>query len=290
MSIPREVLKLLEQYQRNEYTEHLIYKRLARRSKSSHNSKVLDTIAYEEYQHYNIFKKYTGKSPKPRKFLVWFYTFLASIFGLTFAIKLMEYGEQDSQEMYEKIKDYVSEAEDVIKDEFEHEKALIDLINEEMLGYMGSVVLGLNDALVELTGALAGFTLALQNTRLIAIIGAITGFAAALSMASSEYLSTKAEGDGKDPFKASFYTGLAYLITVILLILPYMFLSNFYLALAAALVIAILIIAVFNYFIAVVKDLDFKKQFFEMVVISLSVSGISFLIGLLVRKTFGIDV
>ena len=50
---------------------------------------------------------------------------------------------------------------------------------------MGSVVLGLNDELVEFTGALAGFTLALSDHRLIALTGSITGIAAALSMASS---------------------------------------------------------------------------------------------------------
>lgn len=46
-----------------------------------------------------------------------------------------------------------------------HEKSLIALINEERLEYMGSVVLGLNDALVEFTGALAGFTLALKRSQ-----------------------------------------------------------------------------------------------------------------------------
>ena len=50
------------------------------------------------------------------------------------------------------------------------------------LEYMGSVVLGLNDALVEFTGALAGFTLALSDSRLTALTGSITGIAAALSI------------------------------------------------------------------------------------------------------------
>ena len=290
MSVPENIKHLLLEYQRNEITEYYIYKRLARRSKSAHNSKVLDTIANEELGHYNLFKRYSGEDVKPSRFKVWFYSFIAMIFGLTFTIKLMEQGEESAQERYEKIKDYIPEAEQVIKDEFEHERSLINLIDEEMLKYMGSVVLGLNDALVELTGALAGFTLALQNTRLIAILAGITGFAAALSMAASEYLSTKAENEGKHPVKASIYTGIAYLFTVFMLILPYLFIKNYYLSLAVALFIAILIIAVFNYFIAVAKDMNFRKQFTEMVVISLSVSAVSFFIGLAVRHFFGIDV
>ena len=59
------------------------------------------------------------------------------------------------------------------------------------------MVLGLNDALVEFTGALAGYTFALQNTLLVAMTGLITGVAASLSMATSEYLSTKSEENAK---------------------------------------------------------------------------------------------
>ncbi len=288
--IPKEVIQRLLEYQKNEITEYHIYKRLARKTKSEKNAHVLEVIANEERGHYMLFKKYSGRDVSPNFFLVWFYTFVATIFGLTFAVKLMEQGEESAQERYEFIKPYIPEAENIIKDEFNHERELIALIDEEILKYMGSVVLGLNDALVELTGALAGFTLALQNTRLIAIIGGITGFAASLSMAASEYLSTKAEGEGKSAGKSALYTGLAYVVTVILLILPYIFTTNFYLALGLALLIAVVIIAVFNYFMSVTNDLNFRKQFLEMVIISFSVSAISFGVGLLVRTVFGIDV
>ena len=47
------------------------------------------------------------------------------------------------------------------------------------------MVLGLNDALVELTGTIAGLTFVLTNTTLIAMAGIITGIAATLSMAAS---------------------------------------------------------------------------------------------------------
>ncbi len=288
--IPEEIRQKLIEYQRNEITEYYIYKRLARKTKSEKNAHVLEVIANEERGHYLLFKKYSGEEVKPNGFLVWFYSFMATIFGLTFAIKLMEQGEESAQERYEIIKPYIPEAENIIKDEFNHERELIALIDEEILKYMGSVVLGLNDALVELTGALAGFTLALQNTKLIAIIGGITGFAASLSMAASEYLSTKAEGGGKSAGKSALYTGIAYIITVILLILPYVFTSNFYIALGIALLIAVVIIAVFNYFMSVTNDLVFRKQFLEMVIISFSVSAVSFGVGLLVRIIFGIDV
>jgi VIT1/CCC1 family predicted Fe2+/Mn2+ transporter len=177
----------------------------------------------------------------------------------------------------------------IVKDENDHENALIALLDEERLRYMGSVVLGLNDALVELTGALAGLTFALQNTRLVAVTGLITGIAAALSMGASEYLSTKTEGENKCPVKASIYTGLTYVATVFLLILPYLLLDHLYLCLGCTLLAAVAIIAFFNYYIAVAQDLSFKMRFLEMTGLSFGVAGISFLVGLALRSFIGVD-
>lgn len=164
-------------------------------------------------------------------------------------------------------------------------------MDEERLQYVGSMVSGLNDALVELTGTLAGLTLALQNTKLIALSGLITGVSATLSMASSEFLSARSEGR-EDAFKSCVYTGIAYCITVALLVLPYLvFDDEHYLhALGTMLVTVVLIILVFTYYISVAKDLDFKKRFWEMALISLSVAAFSFVIGLLVKEALGIDI
>ncbi|MFO7611507.1 MAG: VIT1/CCC1 transporter family protein, partial [Clostridia bacterium] len=154
---------------------------------------------------------------------------------------------------------------------------------------MGSVVLGLNDALVELTGALAGFTFAFQNTRLIALTGLITGISASLSMAASEYLSTKQEG-GTNALKASIYTGIAYVLTVIFLIMPFLLITNPFISLAVTLFMAVLIIFFFNYYISVAKDHDFRKRFLEMAGISLGVAGISFLIGVLIKQFINVEI
>mgnify|MGYP003495919132 FL=1 len=153
------------------------------------------------------------------------------------------------------------------------------------------MVLGMNDALVELTGTLAGLTLAMQNTRLIALSGLITGISATLSMASSEYLSSKSEGKS-DCLKSSIYTGITYLVTVVLEIIPFLvFAPEHYLyALGSLIIIVILIIAMFSYYISVVQDIKFSKRFGEMATISLSVAALSFIIGLLVKKFLGVDI
>lgn len=182
----------------------------------------------------------------------------------------MENGERQAEEIYEKLKKVYPEMEEILREEEEHERELIDMLKEAKLGYMGSVVLGLNDALVELTGALAGFTFAIQQSRTIALIGIITGISASFSMAASEFLSQRQEnGDTKNALISSVYTGVAYIGTVVCLVAPYFFIENPFVALSLTLFIALVIIGLFNFYISVAKDYNFKKRFFEMACISL---------------------
>lgn len=277
------------QIQRNEITEQVIYQRLAGALKDPEKSGILKRISQEEASHYEFFKGLSGEATGPDNFKISFYLFISRIFGLTFGLKLMEKGEDLAQDVYEKLKSISGQIEKIIQDEEEHENQLIDLIDEERLKYVSSIVLGLNDALVELTGALVGFTLALQNTKLVAIVGLITGIAASLSMAASEYLSTKQEKTEKSPLKASIYTGIAYVGTVTLLILPYLIFKNIYFCLSLVIVSAILVIFIFTYYISVAKELNFKHRFLEMAGISLGVAAVNYLIGIIIRNIFGIE-
>ena len=284
------IKKIILRAQKNEITEYLVYRKLATTTKNIQNQEVLNRIADEELDHYNFFKKYTHTNQKPNKFIVWKYFFIVKIFGLTFGLKLMEKGEEEAQINYLELEKHVPGIKDIIHDEEGHESALISLFDEEKLKYMGSIVLGLNDALVELLGVLAGLTFTLQNNRLIAVVGLVTGIAASLSMGASEYLVTKSEPTAKHPIKSASYTGSAYIMTVLLLVLPYFIFTNYYLALLIAIVNAIIIILIFNFYLAVVRELNFKKRFFEMVFVSLGVATLSFGIGFLARYFLGTEV
>jgi VIT1/CCC1 family predicted Fe2+/Mn2+ transporter len=277
-------------FQQTEITEHHIYKRLAKRIKSEENARILDQIADDELRHCKIWGEYTKEEVKPNWLIVWFYYVVSVVFGFTFGIKLMEMGEEGAQKNYADVSKEIPEAVKIQREENDHEQQLIGMLDEERLRYAGSVVLGLNDALVELTGALAGLTLALQDVKLIALSGLITGIAASLSMAASEYLSTRSEDTGKHPVRAAVYTGIAYVITVTLLILPYLLFTNYYLDLAIALATAVIIIAVFNYYISVAKGESFRARFVEMATLSLSVAAFSFVIGYFIRIWLGVEV
>ena len=283
-------LSIIKKMQQNELTESVIYEEIAKFAKGDENKETLRRLAKEEKAHYEIWKTYTGIEMKPQKAKVFKYKMLARIRGFTFAVKLMEKGEENAQEEYDLLAKEVEESIMIRQQEEEHEEALLEMLDEEILQYVGSMVLGLNDALVELTGSLAGFTLAMQNTRLIALSGLILGISATFSMASSEFLSAKSEGRS-DALKSCTYTGIAYLVTVVLLILPYLILGNsqYMIALGLMLVIVILIIAGFTYYTSVAQDLPFKSRFLEMATISISVAVLSFVVGKIAKIFLGVD-
>jgi VIT1/CCC1 family predicted Fe2+/Mn2+ transporter len=269
--------------QRNEITEHRVYSKLAKSVRDPHNREILERIARDELRHYGFFKGQTGIDLAPSRWRSSAYLLISKVFGITFGLKLMERGEEKAQATYQRIAEHLQGIRAIAADEHDHEKELVGLLDEERLRYVGSVVLGLNDALVELTGALAGLSLALRTARLVAVAGLITGIAASFSMAASEYLSTKSEGGPRNPVKSMIYTGVAYVLTVLFLIMPFLFLTNVYHSLAVTIFNAIVVILVFTFYISVAKDQPFKRRFLEMAGISLGVAGLSFCIGLLVR-------
>jgi len=271
-------------------TDHIVYKKLSGFVKSNEHRQILEKISGDELRHYQTFKGLTGEESVPNRLKLFLFVFISRFLGLNFGLKLMESAEEIAQDTYERLKGVSPEIEAIIRDEEEHEKEIIGLINEESLKYVSSVVLGLNDALVELTAALAGFTLALQNSRLIGVVGLITGIAGSMSMAASEYLSTKQEETDKDPVKASIYTGIAYVCTVMLLTVPYFLFKNIFLNLSFVIASALLIILIFTFYISVAKGLDFKKRFMEMAGLSLSIAATTFFIGLAMRKIFGVEI
>ncbi len=282
--------ELVSMFQRNELTEHIIYQKLSQVIKNKQQSEILKRISEEELLHYDLLKGLNGEESMPDKLKISWFVFMSRFLGLNFGLKLMESGEHIAQVAYERLKSLSPKIESIIRDEEKHETELISLIDEEHLKYVSSIVLGLNDALGELTGALAGFTLALQNTHIIGMVGLITGIAASLSMASSEYLSTKHEDTDKNPLKASIYTGITYVGTVLLLILPYFLCKSIFIALGLTIAIALLLMLIFTFYVSVAKGLNFKKRFLEMAALSLTITVISFFIGLAARKFFGVDV
>ena len=288
--ISDKALAIIRKMQQSELTESAIYEKIAAFAKGGDNAETLRRLSREEQGHYQIWKGYTHEEMKPQRGKVFWYTLIARVLGFTFAVKLMERGEEGAQDEYALLADEVEESTAIREQEAEHEKALLGMLDEERLQYVGSMVLGLNDALVELTGSLAGFAFALQNTRLIALSGLIVGISATFSMASSEFLAARSEGRS-DALKSCSYTGIAYLLTVVALILPYLlFATTQYVpALICMLLIVVAIIAGFTFYTSVAQDEPFASRFSEMAIISITVAVVSFVVGILAKKFLGVD-
>jgi len=278
--------------QRAEITEYHVYARLAELSENEKNKAILKRISGDELRHYHTWKDITGMELKPNRLKVFRYVTLARFLGLSFALKLMESGEVHAHEFYLKAAKKHPEVSRIAQDEEAHEKELLGILNDKRLMYVGAIVLGLNDALVELTGTMVGLSFAFSDNLVIGITGLIMGIAAALSMASSGYLASQEEEEKEDvnPVTAAIYTGVAYLITVLLLVFPYFLLSGTKIAMLVMLGMTLLIIATYNYYISVAKEVNFRKRFLTMALISLGVAAISFGIGFLAKTWLGVSI
>ena len=281
--------------QRMEATEAEVYRRLAKMQEDPVNQSILEGIALEEERHEAVIAKMTGEEVKADRAKVTRQIVLARLFGFTFSVKMMEATEQDAAAEYRNLG-----LHDIAEEEEAHEQNMIGMLDEERLRYSGSVVLGMSDALVELTGALAGLTFALQDLNLVALAGLVTGIAAAFSMGASEYLSSRTEKKAESAVKAAFFTWISYLLTVLLLVAPFLIfqadspefhgLGPHVQALMCTFAVGLLIVALFNFYLSVIEEVSFRSRFLEMAGILGMVSLISYGIGIALRGALGIDV
>ncbi len=291
MAYSVDIQKILLRIQQSEMTEAAAYHAMADAIKDEHNREALTRVADEIASQAKALETYTNKQLAADERKVKRYARMARIFGFTFAAKLMDRRKIKFVNHSKRLLSEMPEVEEMQADEQKRDDELFALLNEKRLSYVGAMILGMNDAIVEITGTLAGLTLAMQNTRLIALSGLITGVAATLSMAASEYLAERSDGKG-DAAKSGLMTGGAYFITVVILLLPYLILDDkmYLLAMGIMLVLVVLILAGFNFYTSVARDVSFGKNFGQMCAISLGVAALSFVLGYAVRTFLGVDV
>lgn len=275
----------------DEINDHTIYTILYQKDKFEENKKIFKKLADEEKSHYEFCKHLTNQERKPQKLLIWFIMLAVSIFGTSFVLKFMEGREVDGKSFYTHLFDSMPESKKIYEQEVNHEIELIDMIRDKKIMYAGAVVLGMNDALVELTGTLSGIALAFNKTTVIGATGFIIGIAASLSMAASAYLESK-ESDYKEvkPLTYSLYTGITYVITTLILICPFFIFESKFYALALMFIFALAIIFSYNFYISIAKGVSFWKRVSQMCSITFGVAIISFGIGYGVKYFFGMDI
>lgn len=287
-----------EQFAANEYRDWVVYRELARVETIPAFKKILEELVEHERSDFEFWRDISSKKEFHMSQLSLFgFRLMRMVLGLTFTAKFLEGREKEAQAAYREYLETVKDAElrvrveRIIEHEKYHEHALIDHIGETRVKFMSSIVLGLNDGLIELTGALTGFAFALQSAALTALAGAITGISASMSMAASAYLQARHDTkDGKNPVVAAFFTGISYLIVVAILVAPFLLLPDTSEALVVMLIEVLIIILSVSFYSSVLLERRYSVQFGEMFLFSAGVAVIAFLLGLGLRELIGVDV
>ena len=148
-----------------------------------------------------------------------------------------------------------------------------------------SIILGMHDAIVSLTGLIAGLFFAFTDSNIIIISCIISSITASISMGAANYLAVRTTNK-RHALKSAIYTFVAYMMTCVLLILPFFVINDRTATLIAIIFMAIFIIFAFNLFFY--RGTRFWAQFFEMLSICTLVSVVAFFIGEIANKIFGI--
>ncbi len=287
----KENLKKALKQQQNEINDYTIYKALALSQTDENNKKIFEKISKEEKYHYDFWVKITNTQIEPQKLVVWWFVLLVKIFGTSFALKSLEKREAGAEEFYKELFEIYPESKKIYEQETQHELELIDMLNDKKLLYAGAIVLGMNDALVELTGTLSGLAFAFDKSLTVGLTGLIMGIAASLSMAGSAYFEAKENPSEEiNPLVYSLYTGVSYILTTAILVVPFFIFDLIIESLIMMFICAFLAIISYNFYISVAKDLSFSKRVIQMSAITFGVALISFAIGYVVKFYFGIEI
>ena len=148
-----------------------------------------------------------------------------------------------------------------------------------------AIILGMHDAIVSLTGLIAGLFFAFTDSSIIVVSCIISSITASISMGAANYLAVKTT-DKESALKSAIYTFIAYMTTCILLILPFFVFKERAITMMTIVLMAIFIIFAFNLFFY--RGKSFYKHFFEMLSICTIVSITAFFIGEIASQIFGI--
>lgn len=281
-------------YAYDEYADYLLYEKLAKAEKNDHNREMLKKLSAQEFGHYKFWSGFTGDyQPKVSPLTLSLFFVMRYILGLTFTLKFLERHEHRVVEEYKKALAEIAQEKKqellkLIEDEEEHEKFFIGQLKEKVIKYIGFIALGLADAIVEITGVHAGFLGVTGSTLVAGISGLIVGFAAAISMGSAAYIQAKQEVE-RSAIASAVATGVSYIISVVMLALPYFLTRYMATAFLVSVAVGILMIALLTFYSTVVFDRHFWREFLEAVGLMLGTAVATFFVGKLLGRIFGIE-
>jgi VIT1/CCC1 family predicted Fe2+/Mn2+ transporter len=276
----------------HEWSDYTLYERLSRTvDADSLFAEVLKKLSSTEHGHYEFWRKYVpGEEPKLERLKMYWILFLRRFFGLTFATRYLDRHEEKVVKEYQGLAGLIPESDKVafdamVADEMEHEKAFALEAESSAVRYISFVVLGLADALVEISGIHAGWLGLFDKTEIAGLAGVIAGGAASMAMASAAFAQAKQGFKGSARLSAV-YTGVSYFITALILATPYFLTPNMIEALASSLTLAVIILAITTWYSVVIQEKHFFKDFVEILIILFATTIIVFALGAIVSAYF----
>ena len=347
----------------NEVNDAAIYNTLMKMEKDPTFREKLEHISKMESGHAGFwlsFLENRGFSPKKKKRAAFMgaVKLLKRIFGSTLIVPLFELGESTAVSAYTSFlesstltQEEQSQLRKIIMDELEHEKVFSTSKQLLKVENFRDFILGMNDGLVEILGAVAGLSAVyMHNPLLVAASGMIIGVAGALSMGIGAFISVRSQRQVNEGVKrrmellfkvsedrareelldklvssgmpddvaddvvekvavrkevvtrllvneaqeeelsSALYTGFAYLIGVFFPVVPYFFSSSSLMALPFSIALAGTVLAIMATVVSVISGMPIKKKIMEMVTTGLGAAGLTYALGYVIQKTFGLAI
>jgi len=259
----------------DEFNDFTLYDRLSKTvDENGSYATALRQLSATEHRHYEFWRKYVpDEKPKLATAKLYWTLFLRRVLGLTFATRYLDRHESKVVKEYQDLANHIPESDkkefdEMVADEREHEKEFSKMVESRAVQYISFVVLGLADALVEISGIHAGSLGLYSRTEFAGLAGIVAGGAASIAMASAAFAQAK-QGFPGSPRIAAVYTGVSYFVCAIFLATPYFLTSVMTYALGSSLTVAVILLAITTYYSVVIAIKPFARDFLEILVILL---------------------
>lgn len=199
---------------------------------------------------------------------------------------------------------------EVLEDEFKHEDATVGADGERRISpeRIRNIFLGLNDGLVEILGAVSGFFAAFGHPGTVLIAGLTVAVAGALSMAAGAYAAVSSEtevrgtetarrrflgesateaGTRESALGSGVLVGISYFAGALVPVLPVLIGAH---TAVPSLLAGISVVVLVSAILAFLSGMDVRRRIAINLVLVAAAVGVTYLIGILTRSLFGIDV
>ena len=207
ISMPDELISKARAFYLGEEHDWLTYSRLALRSRDPDTAALLKRIAGMEKRHArfweNVLARRNASLPpvRPPRWRLFLLRQLQRWVSPVLLVAALEMGETSAVEDYHRIwqsglldADECKALRGIILDELEHESAFRRQTRAAGFGNVRDFVLGMNDGLVEILGAVTGLSAAYAGKPLlVAVSGLIVGIAGAMSMGIGAFISVRSQ-------------------------------------------------------------------------------------------------